>query len=53
MSFTTKLLLAYLLLGTGAVIALRRKRKAIGAALILAIVASLLILGYLWVNSPM
>ena len=53
MSFTSKLFLAYLLLGTGAVIAQKRKQKAIGAVLILVIVASILILGYLWVTSPM
>lgn len=53
MGFTTKLLLAYMILGAGAVVALKRKQKAIGAALILVIVASILILGYLWVTSPM
>lgn len=53
MSFTSKLFLAYLLLGTGAAIALKRKQRRIGAALILVIAASILILGYLWVTSPM
>lgn len=53
MGFTAKLFLAYLLLGAGAVIAQKRKQKAIGTALILVIAASLLILGYLWITSPM
>ena len=52
MSFTMLLLLAYIV-GVGSFIAFKRKHKAIGIALLLVIVLSVLILGYMWIHSPM
>lgn len=46
MSFTMLLLLAYIVMGVGSFIAFKRKHKAIGIALLLVIVLSILILGY-------
>lgn len=57
MSFTMLLLLAYIVMGVvmgvGSFIAFKRKHKAIGIALLLVIVLSILILGYMWIHSPM
>lgn len=57
MSFTMLLLLAYIVMGVvmgvGSFIAFKRKHKAIGIALLLVIVLSVLILGYMWIHSPM
>lgn len=53
MSFTMLLLLAYIVMGVGSFIAFKRKHKAIGIALLLVIVLSVLILGYIWIHSPM
>ena len=53
MSFTMSLLLAYIVMGVGSFIAFKRKHKAIGIALLLVIVLSVLILGYMWIHSPM
>ena len=53
MSFTGLLLLAYTAMSAGAFIAFRQKRKAIGAALLLAMLSGILVLGYLWLHSPM
>ena len=39
--------------GVGSFIAFKRKHKAIGIALLLVIVLSVLILGYMWIHSPM
>ena len=47
MSFTMLLLLAYIVMGVGSFIAFKRKHKAIGIALLLVIVLSVLILGYM------
>ena len=44
MSFTMLLLLAYIVMGVGSFIAFKRKHKAIGIALLLVIVLSVLIL---------
>ena len=46
MSFTMSLLLAYIVMGVGSFIAFKRKHKAIGIALLLVIVLSVLILRY-------
>ena len=57
MSFTMLLLLAYIVMGVvmgvGSFIAFKRKHKAIGIALLLVIVLSILILGHMWIHSPM
>ena len=53
MSFTMLLLLAYIVMSVGSFIAFKRKHKAIGIALLLVIVLSVLILGYIWIHSPM
>ena len=57
MSFTMLLLLTYIVMGVGSFIAFERKHKAIGIAfgiaLLLVIVLSVLILGYMWIHSPM
>ena len=53
MSFTILLLFAYIIMSVGAFIAFKRKYKVIGIALLLVIVLSILILGYMWVHSPM
>ena len=57
MSLTMLLLLAYIVMGVvmgvGSFIAFKRKHKAIGIALLLVIVLSVLILGYMWIHSPM
>lgn len=53
MGFTMKLLLAYIILSVGAGIAFQQKHNAIGIGLLLAIGISVLILGYLWMYSPM
>ncbi len=46
-------LFAYIVMGVGSFIAFKRKHKAIGIALLLVIVLSVLILGYMWIHSPM
>lgn len=53
MSFTMLLLLAYIVMGVGSFIAFKREHKAIGIALLLVIVLSVLTLGYMWIHSPM
>ena len=53
MSFTMILLLAYIIMSLGAFIAFKRKHKAIGIALLIVIVLSIFILGYMWIHSPM
>ena len=53
MSFTMLLLLAYIVMGVGSFITFKRKHKAIGIALLLVIVLSILILGHMWIHSPM
>ena len=53
MSFTMLLIFAYLILIAGAVIALHNKHKAIGIALLVVMALSILVLGYLWIHSPM
>ena len=53
MSFTILLLLVYIIMSIGTFIAFKRKHKVIGIALLLVIVLSILILGYMWVRSPM
>lgn len=53
MSFTMRLLLAYSIMGVGAVIAFQRKHKAVGIGLLLVMVLGIFVLGYLWINSPM
>lgn len=53
MSFTMLLLLAYIVMVWEVFIAFKRKHKAIGIALLLVIVLSVLILGYMWIHSPM
>lgn len=53
MSFTMLLLLSYSIMSVGSVIAFKRKHKAVGIGLLLAMVLSIFVLGYLWINSPM
>ena len=53
MSFTMLLLLAYAVMIAGAFIAFQRRHKAIGIVFLLVMVLSILILGYLWIHSPM
>ena len=53
MSFTMILLLVYLIWGIGAFIAFRRKHKAFGMGLLLVMALGILILGYMWIHSPM
>ena len=53
MRFTMLLLLAYIIMGVGIFIAFQRKHKAIDIALLLIMVISVLILGYMWIHSPM
>ena len=53
MSFTMLLLLAYIVMVWEVLSLLKRKHKAIGIALLLVIVLSVLILGYMWIHSPM
>lgn len=53
MSFTMILFLVYLIMGIGAFIAFRRKHKAFGMGLLLVMVLGILILGYMWIHSPM
>lgn len=53
MSFTTLLILTYIIMSAGLFVAFRRKHKAIGTVLLLVIAMSILILGYLWIHSPM
>ena len=47
------LLLAYAVMIAGAFIAFQRRHKAIGIVFLLVMVLSILILGYLWIHSPM
>lgn len=53
MSFTMLSLLAYAVMIAGAFIAFQRRHKAIGIVFLLVMVLSILILGYLWIHSPM
>ena len=53
MSFTMLLLLAYIVMGVGSFIAFKREHKAIGIVLLLVTELSVLILGYMWIHSPM
>lgn len=53
MGFTTLLLLGYLILSVVAVITFKWKHKVIGIGLLLVMVLSILILGYMWIHSPM
>lgn len=53
MSFTGLLLLVYVIMGTGTFLAFRRKQKEIGMALLFAMLLSIMILGYMWIHSPM
>lgn len=53
MSFTVLLLLAYAVMIAGAFIAFQRRHKVIGIVFLLVMVLSILILGYLWIHSPM
>ena len=53
MSFTMILFLAYLIRGIGAFIAFRRKYKAFGMGLLVVMALDILVLGYMWIHSPM
>lgn len=53
MGFTTLFALFCAVLLVVAVIAFRQKQKALGAGLLLAVVLSVVVIGYLWVRSPM
>lgn len=53
MSFTMILFFAYLMMGMGVFIAFRRKHKVFGIGLLFAMVLGILILGYMWLRSPM
>ena len=53
MSFTMLLLLVYAIIGAGAFIAFQRKHKSVGITLLFVMVLSILVLGYMWIHSPM
>lgn len=53
MGFTFWLMLVYLLLTAGMVIALAKRKTAIAAAIAAVMLIGGLVLGYLWFTSPM
>ena len=53
MSFTMLLLFAAIIMSAGAFMAFRRQHKIMGTILVLIMVLGILILGYLWIHSPM
>lgn len=53
MGFTAWLMLFYIIMAVFTIFAFRRKKKAIGICLVAVIVVSIIVLGYMWVTSPM
>ena len=53
MGFTSWLALAYLILLIFTIVAFLRKKNKIGYALIVVMIIGIIVLGYLWITSPM
>lgn len=53
MSFTILFILTCVALCVSAAFAFKQKKKIIGTALLLAVALSNIVLGYLWITSPM
>ena len=53
MGFTAWLLLIYVILALFAGIAFMKKKRAVGIAVVCIMALGIIVLGYLWVTSPM